>query len=237
MEVEDKYSPVADTTNLRMLFAIAAQNNIIIISFDVKTAFLDGFVNGFVENPSNEDIINVNRIFRYLKGLIELGLHYSSGDHIQAYSDSDYAGSGPPGKMMSTTGYVLTYANGPVAWCSRKQNIVALSTSEGEYIEAAESCTEIQYISSMYNETTNETAKVTLHMHNQSAIKMIKTAQMTRRTKHINVRFYYISVAYEEKLFNLTHCPTDEQTADIFTKDLKVNKFQKFKNTLCYKLK
>lgn len=181
-------------------------------------AFAVNFANRSVENPTQYDIVNVITILRYLKGHIDLGLHYSSEDHIQAFSDSDYAGSGPEGKMMSTTGYVLTYAKGPVAWCSRKQNIVALSTTEAEYVAAAECCKEIQYVCTLYKELTDQTAQVTLHVDNQSAIKLIKTGQMNRRSKHINVRFYYISTAYDDKLFSLSYCPTGEQVADIFTK-------------------
>lgn len=199
-------------------------------------AFAVNYVNRSVENPTNEDKNNVIRILKYLKGHIELGIHYSSEDHILAFSDSDYGGSGPKGKMMSTTGYVLTYAKGPVAWCSRKQNIVALSTAEAEYVAAAECCKEIQYISTLYKELTDNTAKVTLHVDNQSAIKMIKTGQMNRRTKHINIRFYYISVAYDEKLFSITYCPTGDQIADILTKALLANKFSKFRDLLTKKV-
>jgi len=195
-------------------------------------AFAVNYANRFVENPSHDDINNVRTILRYLKGHLELGLHYKSEDHIQAFSDSDYAGSGPEGKMMSTTGFVLTYAKGPVAWCSRKQNIVALSTTEAEYVAAAECCKEIQYISTLYKELTDKPAQVTLHVDNQSVIKLIKTGQMNRRSKHINVRFHYISVAYDDKLFSITYCPTGEQTADIFTKALLANKFTKFRDML-----
>jgi len=46
-------------------------------------AFAVNYVNRFVEKPSNEDINNVRRIFRYLKGNTELGLYYSSGNHIR----------------------------------------------------------------------------------------------------------------------------------------------------------
>lgn len=42
VEQSEVYSPVVDTTNLRILFSLAAQNNLIIITFDVKTAFLNG---------------------------------------------------------------------------------------------------------------------------------------------------------------------------------------------------
>lgn len=63
---------------------------------------------------------------------------HHAGDGIVAYCDADYAGSGDEGKMKSTTGFVITCANGPVVWCSRKQSIVATSTTEAEYVSAAE---------------------------------------------------------------------------------------------------
>lgn len=194
------------------------------------------YVNRFVEKPTTQDVNNVKRILRYLKGTQNVGIKFTSGKSMTAYCDSDYAGSGDRGKMKSTSGYVVTYMGGPVYWCSRKQDITATSSSEAEYISAAECCKEIQYLSSLNEELTGKAPEVEMLIDNTSAINLIKTGQMNRRSKHIKVRYYYISEEYDNKLFSIVHCPTGDQLADIFTKPLQAVKFEKFKNALTNKL-
>ncbi|XP_076280800.1 uncharacterized protein LOC143209270 [Lasioglossum baleicum] len=79
-------------------------------------------------------------------GTKNIGIQFSKqnaqrGNELIGYSDSDFAGDVSTRK--STTGFVIFYGNGPISWCSHKQSIVALSTTESEYIAAAE-CYKIQ---------------------------------------------------------------------------------------------
>ncbi|KAJ1519204.1 hypothetical protein ONE63_011190 [Megalurothrips usitatus] len=67
----------------------------------------------------------------------------------------------------------------------------------------------------------------------KSAIKLIKSGQMNRKSKHITVKYYYITVAMDEGVFQPIYINTDEQPADIFTKPLKNIKFKKFRDMLC----
>ena len=150
------------------------------------------------------------------------------------YCDSDYAGSGHRGQMKSTSGYVIIYAGGPVHWCSRKQEIVATSTTEAEYISAAQCCKELQCLTSLVQELINIKPQTDLMVDNQSAIKLIKSGQMNRRSKHIDVRYYFISEVFDQGLFRLEYCPTNEQVADILTKPLQKQKFEGFRAALCH---
>ena len=65
-----------------------------------------------------------------------------------------------------------------------------------------------------------------------SCINMIKKGKMNARSKHIEVKYYFIKEKYDEGLLNLVHCPTAQQTADIFTKPLGFIKFEEFKRRL-----
>lgn len=71
-----------------------------------------------------------------------------------------------------------------------------------------------------------------MHINNQSAIKLIKTEIFNRRSKHIDVRFHFISEKVKENNINIVYCNTSEQIADIFTKPLGVIKFKKFRDML-----
>uniref|UniRef100_A0A1B6C2D3 Integrase catalytic domain-containing protein n=2 Tax=Clastoptera arizonana TaxID=38151 RepID=A0A1B6C2D3_9HEMI len=185
--------------------------------------------------PSKKDIQNVKRTLRYLKGTKSLGIFFSSEDNngeivVEAYCDSDYAGDVKDRK--STSGYVLMFGGSPVLWSSRKQQIIALSTAEAEYISAAECCKEIKYIKTLITELTGKPTKITLNVDNQSAIKLIKSGQMNRKSKHIDVRYHFVSEQHHEGMFDIKYCCSDDQLADVFTKPLSSIKFRKFKDTL-----
>jgi len=67
---------------------------------------------------------------------------------------------------------------------------------------------------------------------NQSAIHLIKTGVLNRRSKHIDVRFRFIQEKIAENNIVVKYCNTENQTADIFTKPLNFVKFEKHKKNL-----
>ena len=85
-------------------------------------------------------MLAVKRIFRYLSGTIDIGLWYPKGTHIDltCFSDVDFAGYKVDRKSTSGTCYILRHSL--VSWFSKKQNSVALSTTEPEYIVVGVEC-------------------------------------------------------------------------------------------------
>jgi hypothetical protein len=152
---------------------------------------------------------------------------------LEAFSDADFAGDVKDRK--SVTGYVIMMSGGPISWCSRKQSIVALSTTEAEYIAAAECCKELKYLRMLIEELTGKRVEAELCVDNQSAIKLIESGQVTRRSKHIDVRYHYISEQLKEKLFSIRYCNAEIQVADILTKPLLSDKFVKFSDIMLKK--
>lgn len=118
----------------------------------------------------------------------------------------------------STTGYVIMYSDGPISWCSKKQPIITLSSTEAEYVAATECCKEILYLKTLIEELTGKIIKTTLNIDNQSTICLIKNGIGNKRSKHIDVRYRFIN----EKVTTgqLKYCSSDTQHADIFTKAL-----------------
>jgi hypothetical protein len=114
----------------------------------------------------------------------------------------------------SVTGYVKMIPGGPISWCSRKQSIVALSTTEAEYIAAAECCQELKYLKVLIEELTGKRVEADLYVDNQSAVKLIESGQVTYRSKHIDVRYHYISEQLKEKLFSIEYYNTNVQTTE-----------------------
>ncbi|GAU41235.1 hypothetical protein TSUD_280340 [Trifolium subterraneum] len=103
--------------------------------------FAVGLCARFQTSPKESHLIAVKRIFRYLVGTPDVGLWYKKGSHfdLQAYCDADYAGDKIERK--STSGACQFLGEALVSWCCRKQNTIALSTTEAEYV-AASNCYE-----------------------------------------------------------------------------------------------
>ncbi|GKE70818.1 hypothetical protein Tco_1528890 [Tanacetum coccineum] len=94
----------------------------------------------FQVTPKASHLNAVKRIFRYLKHQPKLGLWYprDSPFELEAYSDSDYRGASLDRK--STTGGCQFLGRRLISWQCKKQTIVANSTSEAEYVAAANCC-------------------------------------------------------------------------------------------------
>ena len=91
----------------------------------------------FSQHPTREHWTGVKRLLRYLKGTADLGILYTrekSGE-LRGYTDADWGGD--QDSRISTSGYVFLRAGGAVSWKSRKQQTVALSTAEAEYVAAS----------------------------------------------------------------------------------------------------
>lgn len=190
-----------------------------------------------MENPSTMDIKNMKHIMRYLGPTKGDGIVYTRRTEdddgllqVIGYSDSDFAGDTVTRK--STTGFVIYFCGGPISWCSRKQPIVALSSTEAEYIAAADCVKELLFIKALLNELVSNEISVTLKMDNQSAMTIIKNCQFNRRSKHIDVRFHFINEKVKEGLLKIDYLCTEEMIADTLTKPLNNSKFLKHKNAL-----
>jgi hypothetical protein len=92
----------------------------------------------FTRNLQPKHWTTVKRIFRYLKGTKDLHLTFGGSKQdwtteINAFCDADWASNMD---RKSVSGYVSTLAGGAIAWSSKKQTSVALSTTEVEYVAA-----------------------------------------------------------------------------------------------------
>ncbi|XP_020216916.1 uncharacterized protein LOC109800547 [Cajanus cajan] len=95
-----------------------------------------GIINRYMEKPMQQHLFATKRILRYLKGTTDSGLFYKKNDQSKliGFVDSDFTGDMDDRK--STTGYVFKLGSGAIAWSSKKQPIVTLSSTEAEYVVA-----------------------------------------------------------------------------------------------------
>ena len=183
-----------------------------------------GVLARFNSNPGPTHWTAVKHVFRYLKGTLNLKLEYGptadrSQEMFQTYSDADHGGNSDNGK--STGGYLVKLGTGAVSWSSKLQSMVALSTTEAEYISAVEAAKEILWIRQFMGELGYPPSSSSiLLMDNQSAISVSKNPEHHGRMKHLDLRWYWLRDVVESGIVKPVFVPTEDMAADILTKSL-----------------
>ncbi|GJR49045.1 putative ribonuclease H-like domain-containing protein [Tanacetum coccineum] len=154
----------------------------------------------FQVTPKTSHLNVVKRIFRYLKGKPKLGLWYPrvSLFDLEAYSDSDYAGANLDRK--STTGGCQFIGRRLISWQCKKQTIMATSTTEAEYVVAANCCGQVLWIQNQLLDYGFNFMNTKIYIDNESTICIVKNPVFHSKTKHIEIRHHFIRDAYEKKL-------------------------------------
>ena len=112
---------------------------------DISTAV--GIFSRYMQRPGKEHWIGIKRVLRYVKGTINHGLVFNDQNEnfkLEAFSDSDWAGCVETRK--STSGNMCRLGNAIIAWKSKKQPIVALSSTEAEYIALCAATQEVAWL-------------------------------------------------------------------------------------------
>jgi hypothetical protein len=182
----------------------------------------------FVQNPGMVHWEGVKRVMSYLLSTKHYWLTFGGKRQLglRGYCDSDWA-SQP--HRHSISGYSFHIGKGAVTWSSKKQHIVALSSTEAEYVAQNHAAREALWLRNFINEVTNQaTGPVTIFSDNQGAIALAKDNKFHARTKHIDIRYHFIREAVQDKKLCMQFIPGTENPADIFTKALPKAIFVKF---------
>lgn len=173
------------------------------------------------------------RILKYLKGTADYVLVYKTetNNNMHAYSDADYASE--TDKRRSCSGFVVKFAGGAINWHSKRQEIVAVSSTEAEYIALSTTAKEMLYLNQFMFELTNVNMQPSkIYVDNTSSINLAKNAAYHDRTKHIDVRYHHLRDNIEKKKIEVEFVPTNENIADALTKSLNGPKTKQFANNM-----
>ncbi|GJU08696.1 retrovirus-related pol polyprotein from transposon TNT 1-94 [Tanacetum coccineum] len=172
----------------------------------------------FQVTPKTSHLNAVKRIFKYLKGKPNLGLWYprESPFDLEAFSDSDYGGSNLDRK--STTGGCQFLGQRLISWQCKKQTIVATSTTEAEYVAAANCCGQVLWVQNQLLDYGFNFMNTKIHIDNESTICIVKNPVYHSKTKHIEIRHHFIRDCYEKKLISVEKIHTYLNVADLLTK-------------------
>nr|GFB08870.1 hypothetical protein [Tanacetum cinerariifolium] len=173
IDYDETFAPVARIEAIHLFLAYAAHKDFTIFQMDA--------------NPNEHHVSAVKRIFRYLKGTINLGLWYpkDSGFDLTAYSDADHTGCHLDRK--STPDSVQILGDKLVCWSSNKQNWVSISTTESEYVAVSSRCAQVLWMQNQLTDYDFFYDKVSIYCDSKSAITISCNPVQHTRTKHIDV--------------------------------------------------
>lgn len=187
----------------------------------------------FMADPREEHMLIAKGVLRYLKGTLDFGLFYgrSSSLRVVGYTDSDYPRD--VNDRKNTSWYVFSLNGVAICWSSRKQDIVTLSSTEAEYVAATSSACHCIWLKGMLQELGAMSDEcISIMCENSSAIKLSNNPVMHRRMKHIDVRYHYLRNLTNEGSIKLVFCGTNDQVADIMTKPIKLDQYEKLRRLL-----
>ena len=147
---------------------------------------------------------------------------------LQVYCDSDFAGD--KDTRISVAGFIVYLCGVPISWRSKAMRHVTLSSSEAEYVSLSEAAKEIKFIAQVIESMGIEIKRpIEVRVDNLGAIFMANNISISPRTKHVDVRYRFITELIEDGLIEVKFVKTEENDSDGFTKNLNGDLYEKHK--------
>ena len=165
---------------------------------------------------------------RYLRGYPNLGVTYLSNPDPKhavplVYADTFFASD--PDDRKSTTGWLTVFNGGVISHCSKKQDLVALSTMEAEYAALCEGIREAIFQLKLLRSLDASTSYLpVVYTDSKPAHDHVKNNVQHARTKHFDLKLSYVRQAYKRAEVDVQKISSEDQLADILTKALSNTK-------------
>jgi len=185
-------------------------------------AFAVSFLSQFLEDPKISHYQAARHALRYLCHTKSKVLILGQNDlnrkphELVGYSDSDWNGS----KAWNSYAGSVIYYNGTIGWRSHKQDVVALSSAEGEYIALTECNQDLLWAANVLEEITQVKPTLTLYTDNQSSMQIAKNPIYHHGTRHMNFRYHFIRDHIQSNTIDLKYIPSTKLQTDLLTKNL-----------------
>ena len=200
----------------------------------------------FSHEPRKTHATALKMIARYLEGTKTKGTIFKPTEELklECYVDADFAGlygvedSSDSVSAKSRSGYIIFLGNCPTLWKSQLQSEVSLSTLESEYVALSQSIRTVLPMQTLLKEiipTITIPRSLTVNLittvfeDNNGAISLATTHRVTSRTKHFNIKYHFFWDSVEKGDIVIERINSQEQKADILTKGLTKDTFEKIR--------
>ena len=196
-------------------------------------SFSVGVLSRYMQDPKESHGAALKQVLRYLKGTTSLGLRFGAATTLELVGFSDSSHNVDEDDDKSTTGHIFYLGDNSITWCSQKQEIVALSSCEAEFMAATEAAKQAIWLQELMCEFVgNACKKVIIKVDNKSAISLTKNPVFHGRSKHIHRRFHFRRECVENDQVEVEHVPGSIQRADILTKSLSRVRFKEMRTLI-----
>jgi hypothetical protein len=151
-------------------------------------AFTVNVLAQFTAAPNNAHWSLVKHLLQYLCGTANMGVHFTEGsksNSLCGWTDADYAASLVSKK--STSGYVITLFDKPISWTTKKQSVVAQSTTEAEFIAINKCAKQLRWMSNLITSLLIKINVPIIFNNNSGAVVISKEPKLNPNTKHIKI--------------------------------------------------
>ncbi|KAJ9552454.1 hypothetical protein OSB04_016499 [Centaurea solstitialis] len=247
IDYDETFSPVAMLKSIRILMAISTYFNYEIWQMDVKTAFLNGKLTEdiYMEQPEGfEDPKNPNKVCKVLKSIYGLkqasrswNLHFDERikefGFAKRYSDASFQTDRDD--FRSQSGYVFTLNGGAISWKSSKQDTIADSTTEAEYIAASDAAKEAVWLRNFLSDlrvVASISRPIDIFCDNSGAMAQAKEPREHHKSRHVLRKCHLIREIIGRGDVRICKIPTEENVADPLTKPLARVKHEAHANSI-----
>ena len=190
------------------------------------------FLASRVSKATLQDQAKLKRLLEYLYGTYDLPLILGADDIHKLYTfvDASYA---VHEDMKSHTGGVITFGRGGIACKSAKQKLVTTSSTEAELVGAREYLPSTLWVHFLQAQGFPHVTSY-FEQDNQSAIRLEWNGRASagQRSRHINIRYFFITDRLDTDNITLRYCQTEHMLADFLSKPLQGGLFRKFRDVL-----
>ena len=201
-------------------------------------SFIMNLLGQRTSDPSPTNLAVAWEVCKYLSSTIKDGItivkRKTKEGQIKGYIDASQPREEEGSRCQ--LGSLVTLYGMPVMWTTRRQDVVAMSITEAEYIAMSEGLKDLAWIRQLLQEIMPHKGPwiPTMFTDNEAAQKLSKVQVYHRRTRHILHRFHYIRQEVDNQLATIQRVPGKENPADIFTKILPMSTVKSWK-TSCMK--
>ena len=181
------------------------------------------------KSPTESDMKALKRVLRYINGTTDLGITYRPSEEIKLTCKVDSSFDSEP-NSKSRSGMMFSLGDEHAAFHAKstKQIMIAVSSTESEYIALYEAVLEIIWLRYLLADMGHpQTEPTVVYEDNESCIQIAEGAGSLQRTKHFTRRLHYTRQASKEGLIEIHHLGTDLMTADVLTKPLPDKDFRR----------
>ena len=192
-------------------------------------SYIVGVLARYVNSPFNYHLVAAKYVLRYMRGTSHYQLKFVSkegqSNSVQVYTDSNWANE--RADRISTGGWIVAMNGRPISWQSKKQSSTSLSSTEAEYYSLCSAVREALFIRQWFSVYCDTTIPIPILCDNQGALHIADHSTNHDRTKHIDIKHFFVREHVKSGSILLKFTPTTDQLADILTKTMQLQVYRR----------